>query len=403
MPVGELHGQVAAIALRAAGRHGFALGGGNALMAHGVINRFTADVDLFTDEEENVAAAAEGVEAALREAGFGTERRDKGGGLDDVFYGLGDGLAEWIVTAPGGEQMMLQMAYFDRARRPVTMDVGPVLDLEDVVGGKVCALASRVEPRDYVDTAAALERYTVEQIVGFARRLDPGLTDRDSAEAAGRLDGWGDGCSPRSASAPRASPDSAPGSPPGPEPDSGRCRSGILFRGQLPFRRETLISLLLGCVLQREDSAGWSVRRQESGRRRRRGVEAPAEDLGGVDADDWSERLTVRAGRLVQSLGRAAHHDATRPPRRQHVVDRQRNLGIGLDVAELLGPGEVATADVDGLQGRVVGPAQRHDMRYPVGIDGGEPAEPWLAEIGQLGWGEGAHRVVLFWADRSSW
>src|SRR5260370_3558348 len=192
MPVGELHGQVAPIALRAAGRHGFALGGGNGLMAHGVINRFTADGDLFTDEEENVAAAAEAVEAALREAGFGTERRDKGGGLDDVFYGLGDGLAEWIVTAPGGEQMMLQMAYFDRARRPVTMDVGPVLDLEDVVGGKVCALASRVEPRDYVDTAAAMGLYSAEQMISFARRLDPGPTDRDFADAGHRPGQWGD-------------------------------------------------------------------------------------------------------------------------------------------------------------------------------------------------------------------
>jgi hypothetical protein len=192
MPVGELHGRVAAIALRAAGRHGFALGGGNALMAYGVIDRFTADVDLFTDEEANLAAAAEAVEAALRAAGFGTERRDQSGGLDDVFYGMGDGLAEWIVTAPGGEQMMLQMAYFDRARRPVTMDVGPVLDLEDVVGGKVCALASRVEPRDYVDTAAAMGRYSAGQMIGFARRLDPGLTDRDFAEAVQRLDQWGD-------------------------------------------------------------------------------------------------------------------------------------------------------------------------------------------------------------------
>ena len=48
--------------------------------------------------------------------------------------------------------------YFDRDRRPVAMDVGPVLDLEDVVGSKICALASRVEPRDYVDTAAVLEQ-----------------------------------------------------------------------------------------------------------------------------------------------------------------------------------------------------------------------------------------------------
>ena len=193
MPVSEFHGQVAAIALRAAAPHGFALGGGNALIAHGIIDRFTQDVDVFSDEEGGVEAASDAVEAALREAGFGTERRDKAGGLGDVFYGLGEGMAEWIVTAPGGEQMMLQMAYFDRARRPVIMGFGPVLDLEDVVGGKVCALASRVEPRDYVDTAAVLERYTAEQVIGFARRLDPGLTDRDFAEAAERLDQWGDG------------------------------------------------------------------------------------------------------------------------------------------------------------------------------------------------------------------
>ena len=106
---------------------------------------------------------------------------------------MGEGLAEWIVTAPGGEQMMLQMAYFDRARRPVIMDVGPVLDLEDVVGGKVCALASRAEPRDYLDTACAMEHYSIEQMIGFARRLDPGLTDRDFGDAGRRLDQWGDG------------------------------------------------------------------------------------------------------------------------------------------------------------------------------------------------------------------
>ena len=31
------------------------------------------------------------------------------------------------------------------------MDVGPVLDLEDVAGSKVCALAGRAYSRDYVD------------------------------------------------------------------------------------------------------------------------------------------------------------------------------------------------------------------------------------------------------------
>ncbi len=69
---------------------------------------------------------------------------------------MGEGLAEWIITAPSGQQTMLQMAYFDRTQGPVTMDVGPVLDLEDVAAGKAVALVSRVEPRDYVDTAAGL-------------------------------------------------------------------------------------------------------------------------------------------------------------------------------------------------------------------------------------------------------
>jgi hypothetical protein len=83
---------------------------------------------------------------------------------------------------------VLQLTRIDRDRRPVTMDVGPVLDLEDVVGSKVCALASRAEVRDYVDTAAALRRFTVDQLIGFARRLDPGLTDEDFADAGARLD-----------------------------------------------------------------------------------------------------------------------------------------------------------------------------------------------------------------------
>jgi hypothetical protein len=192
MPVSQLHGQVAAIALRAAAPHGFALGGGNALLAHGITERPTQDVDVFSNEQGGVEAVADAVQDALRGAGFGTERRDETDGLADIFEGMGEGLAEWIVTGPGGEQMMLQLAYFDRTRQPVLMDIGPVLDLEDVVGGKVCALASRAEPRDYLDTGAALRRYSVEQVIRFARRLDPGLTRTDFTDAGRRLDYWSD-------------------------------------------------------------------------------------------------------------------------------------------------------------------------------------------------------------------
>ena len=77
MPLRELHRQVAAIALRAAARHGFALGGGNALIAYGVISRPTQDVDLVTNRETGVGAAAEAVEAALRREGFAAARQDR--------------------------------------------------------------------------------------------------------------------------------------------------------------------------------------------------------------------------------------------------------------------------------------------------------------------------------------
>jgi hypothetical protein len=193
MPLNELHRKVATVALRVATRHGFALGGGNALIAHGLITRLTQDVDLFTNEETGVEAAADSVEAALNEAGLAAEREDKTDGLTDLFEGMGDGLAEWTITAPDGQRTMLQMAYFDRAAQPVTMDVGPVLNLEDVVGGKVCALVSRAEPRDYIDTAAALKLYSIEQVIALAYRLDPGLDERDVADAGRRLDRWGDG------------------------------------------------------------------------------------------------------------------------------------------------------------------------------------------------------------------
>jgi hypothetical protein len=83
-PIDELHQQVAAVALRAAARYGFALGGGNALIVHGVIERPTEDVDLFSNDEHGVAAAAGAVQAALTEAGFTAERQDETAGLSDV-------------------------------------------------------------------------------------------------------------------------------------------------------------------------------------------------------------------------------------------------------------------------------------------------------------------------------
>jgi Nucleotidyl transferase AbiEii toxin, Type IV TA system len=188
MPIDALHRTVAEIALRAAAQHGFALAGGNALIVHGLIDRETQDVDLFTNLESGVKAASSAVEAALRGAGYRIRPVDKTAGLADIFPGMGYGLAEWLITAPGGREMTLQMSYFDRVCEPVIMDIGPVLDLADLVGWKTVAVISRGSERDFVDLAAALDRYSIAELIAIARRLDRGLMDENIADAGRRLD-----------------------------------------------------------------------------------------------------------------------------------------------------------------------------------------------------------------------
>lgn len=51
--------------------------------------------------------------------------------------------------------------------------------------------------RDYLDTAAALERYSPAKLIGFARRLDAGLESWDFAEAGQNWNSCPITCSPR--------------------------------------------------------------------------------------------------------------------------------------------------------------------------------------------------------------
>jgi hypothetical protein len=178
---------VARIALTAARAHGFALAGGHALIAHGVIMRATEDIDLFTDEAGGVRAAAEPVTAALTRAGMKVVDVPQTTEMGDVFYGFENDMAEFEVSRDG-QVVLLQLVRFDRGRSPVLMEIGPVLHLDDVIGAKVAALATRAAPRDYVDVAAALDRYDRHELRRLADGADGALTDEDFDDAMRRLD-----------------------------------------------------------------------------------------------------------------------------------------------------------------------------------------------------------------------
>lgn len=176
--------EVARVVLAAAHPYRVALGGGLALVLHGAVHRPTKDVDVFSDVARDVVAAARLVEAALRDAGFEAVRVDDGTTLVDD---LDDYVVEWELRREG---RIVRLSLSCQARRHATigMEVGPVMDLDDLLAWKTAALVGRARERDYIDVAAFLDRFPPDRLLAMARQVDPGLEDEDVPRVGRRLD-----------------------------------------------------------------------------------------------------------------------------------------------------------------------------------------------------------------------
>ena len=183
MGVDAFYAEVARIALAVATKHGFVLGGGFAWLVTGLVQRPTEDVDLFTDTAGGVAAAAGEVARALTAAGYRVVREEG----DELFAGMAEDLQEFLVAGPD-RALRLTLCRLDRRRAPVVMELGPVMHLDDLVATKVAALVNRREVRDYIDVAAALERYPLPRVLDLAHAADPALDPEDVADAGRYLD-----------------------------------------------------------------------------------------------------------------------------------------------------------------------------------------------------------------------
>ncbi|MFI5930615.1 nucleotidyl transferase AbiEii/AbiGii toxin family protein [Actinoplanes sp. NPDC051494] len=181
--IDDFYRDVATIALAVGRKHRFVLGGGVAWLVNGLVRRPTEDIDLFTDTAGAVEAAATDVTAALSAAGYQVFREV----ADEMFEGMDEDLREYHV-ADGRRALRLTLTRLDRRRAPVVMDVGPVMHLDDLIGSKVAALVNRREVRDYIDVAAALERYPLERVMELAHAMDDTLEEEDIADAGRYLD-----------------------------------------------------------------------------------------------------------------------------------------------------------------------------------------------------------------------
>lgn len=92
--VGRFHVHIAEIAIAVARQHGFALGGGLALIAHGIAERPTEDVDLFSDRPDSVRATLELVVSALESARMDVTVDDEDSDLGGVINDLDGHMAE---------------------------------------------------------------------------------------------------------------------------------------------------------------------------------------------------------------------------------------------------------------------------------------------------------------------
>lgn len=164
----ELQREVTRIALASIEGSSFALAGSSAIREHGIIERPTEDVDLFTTIQDTgvFSVAVEHVMAVLRQGGYEVEQARRA-----PYF------ARLHVSTSAGLQLDVDMGVDWREHDPVMTDVGPVLSIGDAVGNKVSALFSRGEPRDYLDVDAirCSGRFTDTDLVRSAAERDAGF------------------------------------------------------------------------------------------------------------------------------------------------------------------------------------------------------------------------------------
>ena len=174
------HERLARTGLAAAGQYGFALAGGYAVQAAGLLERPSEDVDLFTawDRRDEFSTAVTVVVQAYQDDGLTVEVERR----YDMF-------ARLTVTGDG-HTSKVELGVDWRANEPILMAIGPVLHPDDAVANKMSALYGRALARDFIDIDAALQsgRYTREAVLRLAERADSGFYRHIFADALGQAD-----------------------------------------------------------------------------------------------------------------------------------------------------------------------------------------------------------------------
>ncbi len=148
------------------GSAGFAVAGGAALLAQGLIHRPTRDVDLFLLDAATsaIATAAAAYEAALDNNGWSHRRV-----IDQIGFIR-------LEISDNSESLIIDLGRDSPPEEQVDhTDLGPTLSPRDLAARKTLALFGRAEARDFADAYELARRYGRDQLLAWAAQDDLGF------------------------------------------------------------------------------------------------------------------------------------------------------------------------------------------------------------------------------------
>jgi Nucleotidyl transferase AbiEii toxin, Type IV TA system len=169
--VDPFHQQLARVALGAGNELDLVLAGGYAISAHGLTSRPSQDLDFATRSAMPMAELTERLTEIFRDAGYTV-----------TVIEVAPLMARLMIVADGRtcEVDLLK----EPIGLPVSLEVGPVLALDDAVGMKVAALHDRATHRDFIDVHAAGTRagYAFTDLERLGAAHKPGFSAEELAD-----------------------------------------------------------------------------------------------------------------------------------------------------------------------------------------------------------------------------
>jgi Nucleotidyl transferase AbiEii toxin, Type IV TA system len=165
-PLTALQVQAARLFFSLPASAGFAVAGGAALIARGLITRTTQDVDLFLLDTRmsTVASAAAAFETAMDYQGWAHTRM-----LDQPDFIR-------LAISDGQDNLIIDLGRDSPAAEATgSTQLGPTLSPRDLAARKTLALFGRAEPRDFADVRDLARRYGRDRLLRWAAEDDPGF------------------------------------------------------------------------------------------------------------------------------------------------------------------------------------------------------------------------------------